>query len=123
MQDGSEKIQNNAQQIWRETGEDRGLCFQGSEAGALRSGETDGDILQRANGTVREERIRDLAGGIVSQLVKQAERRLGNAEACITWYENERQEALAELEELRNLSVLFEQNQASTDQTESTDDE
>lgn len=55
----------------------------------------------------------------MSQLIKQAERRLGNAEACISWYQREKDEALSELDELRNLLTLIDSAEgASTEDNE-----
>lgn len=51
-----------------------------------------------------------IVGKIITQLIKEAEDQLGNAKACIKWYEDEEQKALVKLEELRQLeqSIEFE---------------
>lgn len=64
--------------------------------------------LERVFGETRKGRaVAGIVGGMFSRLIRDAERRLGNAEACLTWYENEKKEALADLNELKELHHLF----------------
>jgi hypothetical protein len=44
-----------------------------------------------------------IAGKIITQLIREAEGQLENARACIKWYEDEEEKALAKIEELRRL--------------------
>jgi hypothetical protein len=50
-----------------------------------------------------------LTGGIISQLIADAEDRLGKTRECIEWYEREEDEDLARLENLKKLQKLAEQ--------------
>lgn len=47
-----------------------------------------------------------LLGGILSQLVLDAEQRLGEVRECIEWYQREEEKQLARLNELRKLAQL-----------------
>lgn len=114
--DGTGKTgENETRQVRGETGTDWGLCIEGSEGRAIQPCERTGNLLQRTDGEARTQGgITLVTGGIVAQLVRQAERRLGNVEACITWYEQEKQDAQQELEELKQLLSLL-KNQETGD--------
>jgi hypothetical protein len=51
----------------------------------------------------RVDRLCIIAGGIVSQLIADAESQLANARACVEWYQQEEAKALQRLEHLRQL--------------------
>lgn len=69
-----------------------------------------GLVCERTAGTVRSRSDCDFtssfAGGILDQLIKDAENRLEKAQAGIDWYESEKQEALQRLENLRRLREI-----------------
>lgn len=123
MNNGDKTGENGTQQVRRTTGENRGLCLEGGERGAISDSQRFRDIVQRVHGTTGEEGSTCIAGGIIAQLVKQAERRLGNAVACIDWYEREKAEALQELNELRQLATLVQAGEASTNEKEQSEEE
>lgn len=50
-----------------------------------------------------------LAGGILTQLISQAEDQLREAEECISWYERAKEKARKQLENLKQLQQLAEQ--------------
>lgn len=50
-----------------------------------------------------------IAGGILSQLIQQAEDQLREAEECISWYERAKEKAQRQVENLRQLQQLAEQ--------------
>lgn len=50
-----------------------------------------------------------VTGGILSQLISQAEDQLREAEECISWYERAKQKAHKQLENLKQLQQLAEQ--------------
>lgn len=52
-----------------------------------------------------------LAGGILAQLIKDAETRLSEARECVEWYQQEEQKQLQRLEELRALESVGEQTE------------
>jgi hypothetical protein len=72
-----------------------------------------GLICKRAARTVRSRSNYDFtssfAGGILDQLIKDAENRLEKVQAFIDWYEDEKQETLERLENLRRLREIEEQ--------------
>jgi hypothetical protein len=49
-----------------------------------------------------------LVGGILAQLIQDAEDRLGEAEECIAWYQREKQKQVRRLETYRDLVKLSE---------------
>jgi hypothetical protein len=50
-----------------------------------------------------------LVGGILAQLIQDAEDRLGEAEECITWYQREKQKQVRRLATYRDLVKLSEE--------------
>lgn len=84
-------------------------------------GKREGGTTDKIDGIVSERAARTIgswsnynftssfAGGILDQLIKDAENRLEKAQACIEWYEDEKQEALERLENLRHLKEIEEQ--------------
>lgn len=61
-------------------------------------------------------------GGILTQLIRQAERQLGEAEACITWYEERKQEAEEWLRELKSLAEEQQKALEAAVEAEGSDD-
>ena len=52
-----------------------------------------------------------VAGGIVSQLIAQAEDQLREAQECISWYQRSEEKIQRQLENLRQLQELAEQEE------------
>jgi hypothetical protein len=84
-------------------------------------GKGEGGTTDKINGLVCERAARTVrswsnynftssfAGGILDQLIKDAENRLEKVQAFIDWYEDEKQETLERLENLRRLREIEEQ--------------
>ena len=91
------------------TAEDTGaICsdYATSEGSAGVRSSTERDIgfgVDRTDSTGADLISSSIAGKIVTQLIKEAEDQLDNARACIKWYEDEEQKALAKIAELRQL--------------------
>lgn len=85
------------------------------EAGAGLYSGSNGDFSSRISGTpgagANPNFLALLTGGIISQLIADAEDRLGQSQECIEWYEREKQENVKRLENLRKLQRLAEQQQ------------
>lgn len=72
-------------------------------------GWTEGDsrsIGDLSSGSNREIGAWSITGGILAQLIKKTESQLENDEACIKWYEAEREKHRKELDELLALREL-----------------
>lgn len=64
--------------------------------------------------TRRDSALRwGLAGGILDQLIKDAEDQLAKTEACIEWYEDEKKERLQRLDNLKRLREMAERQSQS----------
>lgn len=87
----------------------------GWKKGIRISGGTDGSFSDRNTGTPGTGPHTDffslLTGGIISQLITDAEDRLGQSQECIEWYEREKEENIKRLENLKKLQRLAEQQQ------------
>lgn len=69
----------------------------------------DGNFSSGIIGETRPRRYSDydrLTGGIITQLIKDAEDQLGEARACIEWYGKKEQEQLERLENFRKLQEI-----------------
>lgn len=111
-----EDAKSETRTVWTET--DRGVSHSsvaGWEEGAGVHSEQHGDFGDRIVGTVgtgpHSNYLVLLTGGIISQLIADAEDRLGQSEECIEWYVREKEENLKRLENLRKLQRLAEQQQ------------
>ncbi|MBL1177835.1 hypothetical protein [Pantanalinema sp. GBBB05] len=83
----------------------------GSDSGTEGFSGTVQSELERIPGGIREEEVSNitLLGGIVSQLIRQAEDKLANAEECLEWYEREKQRATSDLQHLKDLKARLEE--------------
>jgi len=74
---------------------------------ADRDGSTSGSIPQRVSGGDSAEsfEVGFVLGGILSQLVLDAENRLAETRECIEWYEREAKKCEKRLEQLRTLTA------------------
>lgn len=75
----------------------------------------EGNIAGGISGEDRKEGDFDihvsLTGGIIAQLIRDAEIQLGKTRDCIRWYEDEEQEQLERLKNLQRLHELAELEQ------------
>lgn len=104
---------NQTQQI-SEQKECEPLPLRGGGSGV---GQTSGIVESQPFGTDRDDRagasesiLSAVSGGILAQLIDDAEDQLEQANACIQWYEDERQKVLGRLENLRQLQSLQSDN-------------
>ena len=102
--------ERNAQSSSPQGEEGRGNQYPNFPNGQGGSSEASGqyaDFGERVSGVTGPWRdyIALLTGGILGQLIQQAEGRLANAQACIEWYEEELKKAQAELDYFRQLKV------------------
>jgi hypothetical protein len=69
----------------------------------------DGDISRRVARATRSGAsiVKPVTGGILTQLIEQVEDQLGNDEACIEWYQREKDKHQRQLENLKQLQALF----------------
>jgi len=99
-----ETFQDKAQPIRDGEGRSDGTSITSGEGGAKQAGGQPGLLGQRVAGKNREgEFVLLITGGIVTQLIRDAERQLGNARASVEWYQREEEEALQRVRELRQL--------------------
>lgn len=83
------------------------------EGGIGGSSLTDGSVSGGVDGASRTQTATGSAitGGIIAQLINDAENQLGKTRACIEWYQEEEQERLERLENLKRLAQLADQSQ------------
>jgi len=114
-----EQSEDDTREIWGENRENRRAGESGGEGGATSSSSGTGDLSLRVNRIIGEGgSIADLVGGIYSRLIAGAERRLGNAVACIEWYEREKQEALGDIATLRQQLGIIHSEEIVADQAD-----
>jgi hypothetical protein len=109
--DSSEAFQADAWEIRRADPPDQ---FSADGSGQTRN-RSDGSVLRDEHlGVAGANRagidFSRVLGGIISQLIASAERRLGSAEQGLIWHEQEKQQALQDLEFLRNLEQFTQTN-------------
>lgn len=108
MKNGQQTSQNDPRQVRESNRASRSESEPGGEERVGTDGSTSRGIGERVDRTVGEGgAFTVVIGGIYSQLIQQAERRLGNAVACIEWYERERNEAMEELTQLKEKLALL----------------
>jgi hypothetical protein len=82
-------------------------------------GEIARDLSQRIAGETRSRSIPgstiSISGGILTQLIQDAESQLEKTRATIEWYQSEEQEQLQRLESLQRLRELEQDSQESSD--------
>lgn len=97
--------QSTARQMGREENQS-GTSASDSNGSRATQGESrgDGNLPIRTVGNHSQIRVTHILGGILGQLIKDAELRLAETEECITWYQREATKARDRLNELKALA-------------------
>lgn len=94
----------------------------GGQEGTDRISGKDEDIPIGITGTIgarkNSNRFAAVTGGIVAQLIRDAEDRLTKAKECIDWYEREKGEEEKRLEDLRSLQALAQELESESNEPE-----
>jgi hypothetical protein len=90
---------------------DRGSDFSYSKSGARQSSRDAGGVGRGADGATwqRSDIDSSINGGIITQLIKQAEDQLGEVDACIVLYQEQKAKIQQRLEELKHLQAAADQ--------------
>lgn len=98
---------------WRNEGASLGGSDENSSGGAGQFSRTTGNESLRVGGTNRTRcnsaQAASVSGGILLQLIKQAEDQLEETDECIKWYEAQKTKIQNYLEGLKNLQELEDQ--------------
>lgn len=120
MESSEYGTQNTARQTWREQ-DGRSLCEAdpegqgGIEANGSEPGAISGRVFRSDRTGADTSRLFFLAGGILSQMVRDAETHLAEMKECVRWYEAKVAAAEQRVTHLRGL--FLEQVQPTEDET------